>query len=209
MPENDEILSTEDNNEEPVVLRSGGDNENNNEEDDDVSTPNPLGKLKRSALLHYIATNFDFTASTPTAATAATWYLIGKDVEDLSVELNSDTETTKNILDEVSVQDNGYEPSVDVDTYYATPTDGDIYTKLKDIMMNRKTGDACRTYILEVIVDTDGTIHDAWVEEVIVKPTSYGGATGGVRIPFNISFAGNRQQGTVTFSGKVPTFATT
>ena len=65
----------------------------------------------------------------------------------------------------------------------------------------------CRTYILEVIVDTDGSSFDAWVEEVIVKPTSYGGATGGVRIPFQITFAGNRQQGTVTFSGKVPTFA--
>lgn len=183
--------------------------DNNDEEDDDVSTPNPLGKLKRSALLHYIATNFDFTATTPTAATAATWYLIGKDVEDLSVELNADVEQTKNILDEINVNDNGYEPSIDVDTYYATPTDGDIYTKLKDIMMNRKTGDDCRTYILEVIVDTDGSSHAAWVEEVIVKPSSYGGAVGGVRIPFNISFAGNRQQGTVTFNNKVPTFATT
>ena len=184
-----------------------GENDNNTEEENDVSTPNPLGKLKRSALLHYIATNFDFTASTPTAATAATWYLIGKDVEDMSVEMNADTEAMKNILDETSVQDNGYEPSIDVDTYYATPTDGDIYTRLKDIMMNRKTGDECRTYILEVIMDTDGSSFDAWVEEVIVKPTSYGGATGGVRIPFQITFAGNRQQGTVTFSGKVPTFA--
>ena len=181
--------------------------ENNNEEENDVPTPNPLGKLKRSNLLHYIATNFDFTSSTPTAATSATWYLIGTDVEDMSVEMNSDTETIKNILDEVSVQDNGYEPSIDVDTYFAKPTDGDIYTKLKDIMMNRKTGDACRTYILEVLIDTDGTTHDAWVEEAIVKPTSYGGATGGVRIPYNIAFSGNRQQGTVTFSGKVPTFS--
>lgn len=199
MPDNDEILEE---NTDPVT-----DGETNNEEEDEVSTPNPLGKLKRSALLHYIATNFDFTATTPTAATAATWYLIGKDVEDMSVELNPDSEAVKNILDETSVQDNGYEPSIDVDTYYATPTDGDIYTKLKGIMMDRKTGDECRTYVLEVIVDNDGTTFDAWAEEVIVKPTSYGGAPGGVRIPFTITFAGNRQKGTVTFSGKVPTFA--
>lgn len=199
MPENDEILEE---NTEPT--RSG---ENNNEEEDEVSTPNPLGKLKRSALLHYIATNFDFTATAPTAATSATWYLIGKDVEDMSISMNADTSVVKNILDESSVQDNGYAPSVDVDTYYATPTDGDIYTKLKGIMMDRKTGDECRTYILEVIVDNDGTSFDAWVEEVIVKPTSYGGAPGGVRIPYTISFAGNRQKGTVTFTGKVPTFA--
>ena len=75
--------------------------------------------------------------------------------------------------------------------------------------MNRKTDDSCRTYLLEVIIDTDGSSHAAWVEEVIVKPTSYGGPQGGVSIPYNISFAGNRQQGTVTFSGKVPTFSTT
>ena len=191
------------------VLTENDNTENNEEEDDNVSTPNPLGKLERRGLMHYIATNFDFTAATPTAATSATWYLIGTDVEDLSVELNPNTESIKNILDETSVHDNGYEPSIDVDTYYANPKDGDISTKLKDIMMNRKTGDACRTYILEVIVDDDGSSHAAWVEEVIVKPTSYGGATGGVRIPFNITFAGNRQTGTVTFSGKVPTFATT
>ena len=53
MPENDELLEqteTEDENTEPTS--SGGDNDNNEEEDDEVSTPNPLGKLKRSALLH-------------------------------------------------------------------------------------------------------------------------------------------------------------
>lgn len=183
-----------------------GENENE-EEANEVSTPNPLGKLERKGLLHYIATDFDFENDTPTAAAAATWYLLGKDISDLSVELNPDTEAIKNILDETSVQDNGYEPSIDVDTYYANPKDGEIYAKLKDIMMNRKGGDACRTYILEVIIDTDGTTHDAWVEEVIVKPTSYGGATGGVRIPFQITFAGNRQQGTATISNKVPTFA--
>lgn len=198
MPDEEEVL-TEPGDTEPE--------ETTEQEETIMSTPTPLGKLKRSALLHYIATNFDFTATTTTPATSATWYLIGKDVEDMSISMNADTSVVKNILDESSVQDNGYAPSVDVDTYYATPTDGDIYTKLKGIMMDRKTGDECRTYILEVIVDNDGTSFDAWVEEVIVKPTSYGGAPGGVRIPYTISFAGNRQKGTVTFTGKVPTFA--
>lgn len=196
---------------ENVFTKNEDDNtENNNEEEDNnVPTPNPLGKLERSALIHYIATDFDFTSATPTAPTAANWYLLGADIEDMSVELNPDTETMKNILDESNVQDNGYEPSIDVDTYYAKPTDGAIYTHLKDIMMNRKKGDSCRTYILEILVDNDGTTFDAWVEEIIVKPTSYGGAQGGVRIPFNISFAGNRQQGTATITNKVPAFTAT
>lgn len=194
--------------EEEVVTEPGDTEteETTEQEETIMSTPTPLGKLKRSALLHYLETDFDFEA-TPTAVTSANWYLIGKDVEDMSVELNADTETTKNILDETSITDRGYEPSVSVDTYYATPTDGAIYTHLKDIMMNRKTDDACRTRILEVLVDQSEGPYDAWVEEVIVKPTSYGGAQGGVRIPYTVSFAGNRVKGTVTFSGKVPTFA--
>lgn len=194
MPD-EEILDNNENDNTPTTT--------NEEEEDNVPTPNPLGKLKRSALLHYLETSFNTSSGLPQSPA---WYLIGKDVEDMSVEMNSDTETIKNILDETSVHDNGYEPSIDVDTYYATPTDGAIYTKLKDIMMNRETGDACRTHILEVLVDNDGSSFDAWVEEVIVKPTSYGGAQGGVRIPFNIAFSGNRQKGTVTITDKVPVF---
>lgn len=197
MPDEEEVL-TEPGDTEPE--------ETTEQEETIMSTPTPLGKLKRSALLHYLETDFDFEA-TPTAVTSANWYLIGKDVEDMSVELNAETETTKNILDETSVTDKGYEPSVSVDTYYATPTDGAIYTHLKDIMMNRKTDDACRTRILEVLIDQSEGPYDAWVEEVIVKPTSYGGAQGGVRIPYTVAFAGNRVKGTVTFTGKVPTFA--
>lgn len=157
-------------------------------------------KLKRSALAHYLDTNF-----TPDTEEMA-WFLIGKDVEDLSVGLNPSTTQKKNILDEISVDDEGYEPSFDVDTYYADPSDGAFYEKIKDIAMNRLTGDACKTRVLEVLIDkTDGPF-DAWVEDVVVKPQSYGGAQGGVRIPYNVAFCGNRKKGTVTLADKVPTF---
>lgn len=159
------------------------------------------GKLNRSHLLHYIDSAFS-------AASAASWYLLGKDIEDVSVELNPDTSSKKNILDETSVEDNGYEPALDLDTFYADPDDP-LYEKLKDIMMNRKTGDACKTKIMEVIIDKTTGAYDAWTEDVIVKPQSYGGPQGGVNIPFNITFAGNRTKGTVTFSDTVPTFAKT
>lgn len=145
-------------------------------------------KLKRSALLHYIDTTF--------GGQTASWSVIGKNVEDMSVELNPDTESTKNILDEVFVTDNGYTPSFSVDTYYADPTEA-IYTKLRDIAMNRKTDDDCKTQVMEVLIDKDEGPFDAWVEDCIVKPQSYGGATGGVRIPYTVSFCGNRTQVTV------------
>lgn len=157
-----------------------------------------MPKLKRSHLLHYLDSLFG-DSETPS------WFLIGKDIEDMSVELNPDTEQKKNILDETVTNDNGYEPSLDADTYYANPDDA-IYTKLKDIAMNRLTGDDCKTKILEVIIDKTTGVYDAWTEDVIVKPQSYGGPQGGVNIPYKVSFTGNRKQGTVTIVDKKPTF---
>lgn len=165
--------------------------------------PDTVGKLKRSALLHYIDASF--------GGNSPTWYLIGKDVEDMSVNLNPQTETKKNILDETFVDDTGYEPSFDVDTYFADPDDtangaSAFYTKIKDIAMNRQTGEACKTKYLEILVDEATGPYDAWVEDCVVKPTSYGGAQGGVRIPYTVYPDGNRQQGTATIANKVPTF---
>lgn len=156
-----------------------------------------VGKLKRSCLLHFIDASFG--GETPK------WYLIGRDIEDMSVELNPDTETVKNILDETVTNDNGYEPSMSAETYYANTND-DIYPKLKDIAMNRLTGEACKTKVLEVLVDKKDAPYDAWIEDCIVKPQSYGGAQGGVNIPFNVNFNGNRKRGTATIDDKVPTF---
>lgn len=164
---------------------------------------NVVGKLKRSALIHYVDENFDPKAED------MKWFLIGKDVEDLAVNLNPQTTTKKNILDETTVDDEGYEPDFDVDTYYADPSDGAFYAKIKDIAMNRLTGDACKTRILEVLVDKTTAPFDAWIEDVIIKPQSYGGAQGGVRIPYKVAYCGNRKQGMVTLENKTPSFSVT
>lgn len=155
-------------------------------------------KLTRGAHLFYIDTSFG-TGTT-------SWYLVGKDIEDMSVDLGADTETVKNILDETSVRHNGYEPTIDADPFYADPEDA-LYPKLKDIAMNRKKGGDCKTKYLEVIVeDTEDTSHSAWQEDCYVVPQSVGGDTSGLQIPFQVLPAGNRQEGTATLSNKVPTF---
>lgn len=156
-----------------------------------------MGKLARKALAHYIDASFGGSGSPK-------WYLIGKDIEEMSVELNPDTESKENILGETSVTDNGYEVSMSADPYYADPDD-EIYDKIEDIAMNRKKGDDCKTTILEVIISGTGP-HKAWTEDVLIKPQSYGGDTSGVQIPFDVLFDGNRKEGTVTIEGKVPTF---
>lgn len=158
-----------------------------------------MAKLGRSALIHYIDESM--------GGQTVSWFKIGKDVEDMSVELNPDTETVKNILDETSVNDNGYEPSMSVETYFADPSDTTFYAAIKNIAMNRIKGDGCKTKILEVLVDKTTGPFDAWQEDVIIKPTSYGGAQGGVRIPYTVTFNGNRVPGTVSFgTGGAPTF---
>lgn len=156
-------------------------------------------KLARKALLHYIDASFGLESPE--------WFLIGKDIEEMSVELNPDTESVENILGETSVRDNGYEVSLSADPYYANPDDS-IYPKLKDIAMNRLKGDECKTKILEVIIEDDAP-YDAWIEDCIVKPQSYGGDTSGVSIPFDVLFNGSRKQGTVTLDTdtKKPTFS--
>ena len=159
-------------------------------------------KLTRGAFRSYLDTTFGGTG-TPS------WYLVGKDIEDMSVDGAPDVETVTNILDETSVQDKGWAPTMEADPFYADPADP-LYPKLKDIFMNRKKGDECKTTILEVLIDdTEAETHDAWTEEVYVKPTSLGGGTSGVSIPFTVHYAGNRKQGTVKIENKVPNFTET
>lgn len=147
-------------------------------------------KLDRKALLHYVDASM--------GKDIAEYFLVGKDIEDMSVDLGASVEVTENILGETSVRDNGYEPTINVTPYYANPDDA-IYAPLQNIAMNRLKGDACKTKYLEVIIeDTEAEKHKAWVEDCILKPTSYGGGRDGVNIPYTIYPNGNRKEVKVT-----------
>lgn len=157
-------------------------------------------KLKRSAHLFYIDSNYG--EGTPA------WFLIGKDLEDMSIDLGADVETKKNILDETSVALNGYEPSVEVSPYIADTADA-IYAKLKSAAMDRIMDDAhCKTKMLEVLVeDTEATSHSAWMQDCYVVPQSIGGDTEGMQIPFDVHPTGTRTAGSATMAAnRVPTF---
>ena len=154
-----------------------------------------MAKLKREALAHYLDTTFNKKVAD---VTKATFEIIGDDIEEMSVELNSETEQKQNILGQTRTTDNGYSPSMDADPFYANP-DKQLYPKLRDIAMERLKGDDCKTLMLEVIVeDTDAATHAAYLREVMVKPQSYGGGTEGFNIPFNVSEDGDWVKGTVT-----------
>lgn len=154
-----------------------------------------MSKLNREALAHYLDTAWNKTVAD---ASKAVFEIIGDDIEDMSVELNSDTEQTKNILGQTKTMDNGFSPTMSADPFYADP-EKLLYPKLRDIAMKRLKGAECQTLMLEVIVeDTEAETHAAYVREMIVKPTSYGGGTEGFNIPFEVSENGAWVEGTVT-----------
>ena len=154
-----------------------------------------MAKLNREAIGHYLDTKFNTKVAD---VEKAEFEIIGDDIEEMSVELNADTEQIKNILGQTRTKDNGYAPSMDADPFYADP-DKKIYPKLREIAMDRLTGDACKTLMLEVIVeDTEAENHLAWLREVMVKPQSYGGDTAGFNIPFTVSEDGASKKGYVS-----------
>lgn len=154
-----------------------------------------MAKLNREAMATYLDSTFNTKVS---EVAKATFEIIGDDIEEMSVELNPDVEQNKNILGQTKTKDNGYEPSMDADPFYADP-DKNLYKKIRDIALGRLKGDNCKTLMLEVIVeDTAATTHTAYVREVLVKPQSYGGDTGGLNFPFNVMEDGASAKGTVT-----------
>lgn len=151
-------------------------------------------KAERKYLAHYLDAAFD-----PTYA-ATNYVRIGKDLEEFSVELSPNIETKSNILGENSVSHLGYETTASADPVYYEYDDA-LTEKLMEIAMTRSSGDACRTSYVEVLLKPGASAEDAPTvvravrEDVLLIPSSYGGDTSGVQIPFTVNFNGNRTIG--------------
>ena len=154
-----------------------------------------MAKLNREALAHYLDTAWNKKVAD---SSKAEFEILGDDIEEMSVELNADTSQVKNILGQTKTIDNGFTPSMSADPWYAN-TESKLYPHLRDIVLEQLKGDERKTLMLEVIVeDTEDTEHLAYVREVKVTPTSYGGGTEGFNIPFTVDFDGAYAKGTVT-----------
>lgn len=119
------------------------------------------------------------------------WDVIGKDNDDLSKELNPDTETSKNVLGEATFKHSGYEPEIDVDPFYID-AERNMYEKMLQNALEEKYGEEdCLGKFAEAFftaVDTTARtmtgycfVRDAWF-----VPQSVGGDTSGYSIPVNI-----------------------
>ena len=125
-------------------------------------------------------------------AASGGWEALGKDDDDLSKDLNPDTETSKNVLGETTYTHKGYEPSVDMDTYYADPS-RILFNHLLEIAMEEKYGGTdCIGYFAEAFFTAvNEQAHTmtgyCYVRKAWIVPQSIGGDTAGLGIPFTIT----------------------
>lgn len=151
-------------------------------------------KAERKYLAHYLDGNFDLTY------VDTNYVRIGKDLEEFVVELSPNIETKANILGENYVLHTGYETTASADPVYYE-YDDTLTEKIMEIAMLRKSADSCKTSYVEVLLKPGTTSSDAPTvvravrEDVLLIPTSYGGDTSGVQVPFTINFNGNRVEG--------------
>ena len=150
-------------------------------------------KAERKYLAHYLDANFD------TKYENTSYVRIGKDLEEFAVELSPNIETKSNILGENSVTHQGYETTATADPVYYEYDDS-LTEKLMEIAMLRQAGDACRTSYVEVLLKPGSsssvpTVVRAVREDVLLIPSSYGGDTSGIQVPFTVNFNGNRTEG--------------
>lgn len=141
------------------------------------------------------------------------WTCLGKDTDDLSMDLNPDTEQVKNVQGEVTFVNNGYAPTLSNDSYIARREDA-IYPHLQTIVDTLATDDERTSATLLVATLTDEVKESktktltgkGFTVPVKVTVDSDGGSTSGYAIPFTVSEDGGRTQGTVSVADKVPTF---
>ena len=157
-----------------------------------------MAKIERKYLAHYIDTSF--------GSGSASYYRIGKELEEYNIELNPDVEVTKNILGEQNVTHNGYEVQSEVEPFYAKEGDA-LFEQLATIANERLTGDDIMTTVVDVLLTASGTVEWAYCEDCAIVPSELGGDTSGVQIPFQVYYAGNRKKG--TFDTKTKKFTET
>ena len=149
-------------------------------------------RMQRKLMAHYIDSTF--------GGTTASWYRLGKDLEEFNVEMNPDVEQNKNIIGENTFTHNGYEVSADAEPFYAREGD-DLFTQLQTIVDTQAQYDGCKTSALEVHTWEPGTTsgtYKAYKQDVYVVPTSYGGDTSGYQIPFTVYYSGAKSSGYFT-----------
>ena len=137
-------------------------------------------------------------------AASGGWEALGKDNDDLSKELNPDTETTKNVLGETTFKHSGYEPEIDMDPYYMDPSRL-MYAHLLECALEEKYGEAdLLGYFAEAFFTTADEENQTmsgycFVRRAWFVPQSTGGDTAGYNIPFTVTPVGAMERKNIVY----------
>lgn len=104
-------------------------------------------KLPREALAHYLDTAWNKKVAD---ASKAVFEILGDDIEEMSVEMNPETEQRKNILGQTKTIDSGFTPTMSADPWYAN-TESKLYPHMKEIVFEQLKGDERKTLMLSLI----------------------------------------------------------
>ena len=130
------------------------------------------------------------------------WEALGKDTDDLSKDLNPDTENTKNVLGEATFEHKGYQSTIGLDTYYMDP--GRLmYEHLLDVAMREAyaESDLLGYYAEAYFTETSGNTMTGYcyVRRAWIVPQSVGGNTAGFSIPFTVNPQGSPEKKAITY----------
>ena len=133
------------------------------------------------------------------------WEAIGKDNDELTKELNPDTETSKNVLGESTFTHSGYETEVEVDPYYMDPSRPMFEHMLEVAMMEKYAEEDLLGEFAEAFFTTvnaaAGTMSGyCYVRDAWFVPQSVGGDTKGFAIPYNINPVGPVVKKNITYN---------
>ena len=139
-----------------------------------------------------------------TGSTENPWEAIGKDNDELSKELNPDTESSRNVLGEQTFTHSGYEPEIEVDPYYMDP-DRAMYEHMLECALQEKYGEAdllgefAEAFFETVDADTKTMTGYCYVRDAWFTPQSVGGDTTGLQIPYTINPVGPAVKKNITY----------
>lgn len=147
-------------------------------------------------------------------ASSGGWEALGKDVDDLSKDLNPDTENTKNVLGETAFEHKGYQSTVGLDTYYMDPSRL-MYEHLLDVALTEKYDEAsllgyyAEAYFTSVNENANTMTGYCYVRRAWIVPQSVGGNTAGFSIPITVNPQGTPEKKAITYDMKTNTATVT